>query len=116
MTTPTVGQPLPRAAEAYSASEKWREWIFADRGHGREWARVFHVELDAADAERAWQAIIAAALHAPIATLVDRQEIGLICGVEVELTINSRTASVRTSWHYKHPVAAPRLVTAYPRL
>lgn len=114
MLTPAIGQPLPRATEAYAEREKWQDWILADRGHGHEWARVFHVELDAA--ERVWRAIADAALHAPIVRLIDRRQVGVVCGVDIELTINFRTARVRTSWHYEHAGAAPRLVTAYPRL
>jgi hypothetical protein len=112
--TPIVGQALPRAADAYTTPEKWEEWILADRGHGQEWRRVFHVEL--ADTERVWRAIVDAVLHAPIRKVVDRGHDGIICGVDLTLTIGSRAAGVRTSWHYERTGAAPRLVTAYPRL
>lgn len=112
--TPTIGAPLPRAGEAYTTPEKWREWILADRGHGREWARVLHVEP--ADAGSVWRAIAEAVLQAPIHKILDRGHDGIVCGVELELTIASRTARVRTSWHYERAGAAPRLVTAYPSL
>jgi hypothetical protein len=111
---PTVGQSLPRAADAHTTPEKWRDWILADRGHGAEWARIFHVEVD--DAERVWQAIVDAALHAPIVTLIGRGQLGVVCGLDIELTIGSRTARVRTSWHYGQVGDSLRLVTAYPRL
>lgn len=39
---------------------------------------------------------------------------GVTCGVEVELTINSRSAPTLISWHYVVEIATPRLVTAYP--
>lgn len=39
---------------------------------------------------------------------------GVVCGVEVELRINDRTAAAATAWHYTDEDAAPRLVTAYP--
>ncbi|HEY5195263.1 MAG TPA: hypothetical protein VIJ39_15520 [Solirubrobacteraceae bacterium] len=111
---PTIDEPLPRAADAYADSEKWREWIFTERGHGSEWARVFHVGL--ADTEMVWTAITEAILGAPIHKIVDRGQDGVVCGVDMELTIASRRARVRTSWHYEYARAAPRLVTAYPRL
>jgi hypothetical protein len=44
----------------------------------------------------------------------DRAPHGVVCGVEVTLTINEGTAPVATAWHYAHENAAPRLVTAYP--
>jgi hypothetical protein len=43
--TPTIGEPLPQAAEAYAEPEKWQSWILAERGHRAEWARLFHVDL-----------------------------------------------------------------------
>jgi hypothetical protein len=113
MPTPTIGEPLPRAAEAYATPEKWRDWIFAEHGHGPEWARVFHV--DRAATEQVWSAITEAISVAPIHKIVDRGRNGVVCGVVIELTIGSRNARVRTSWHYEHAGAAPRLVTAYPR-
>jgi hypothetical protein len=94
--------------------EKWAKWILAERGHGREWARVFHADL--ADTERAWRAIAVAALDAPIIKIVDRGPDGIVCGVDMELTLGARVARVRTSWHYDRVGEAPRLVTAYPRL
>jgi hypothetical protein len=114
MPTPVLGQPLPRATEAYTTPEKWRDWILAEHGHGQEWARVFHV--GPGDAERTWEAIARAVPDAPIFKLVDRGQDGVVCGVEIRLTLNGRTASVRTSWHYASADDAPRLVTAYPRL
>jgi hypothetical protein len=111
---PNIGQPLPRAADAYSTPEKWDQWILADRGHGQEWARVFRV--DPADIERVWQAILKAMLDAQVHKVVDHGQDGIVCGVDSQLTIGSRTAWVRTSWHYEHAASAPRLVTAYPRL
>jgi hypothetical protein len=44
----------------------------------------------------------------------DRAPYGVVCGVEVTLTMNDRTAPVATAWHYADEDAAPRLVTAYP--
>lgn len=63
-----------------------------------------------------WAAIAAAILDAPVHKIVDRGEGGVVCGVDFALTVESRTARVRTSWHYEDRLADPRLVTAYPRL
>jgi len=111
MPAPKVGHRLPRADGAYAAPEKWAEWILADRGHGREWARVFLVHPS--DSERLWQAIANAVLDAPVAA-VRKVAVGVACEVRVELTIDERTATVRSAWHYADIEDAPRLVTAFP--
>lgn len=112
MPYPEIGQPLPRAADAHATGDKWRGWILAAQGHGPEWARVLDVEPD--DSEQIWQAIAAAVLDAPVSTIRDRTPHGGVCGVELTLTNNDRTARVATAWHYGDDHAAPRLVTAYP--
>jgi hypothetical protein len=112
--TPKIGKPLPRAADAYAEPEKWRDWILAERGHGSEWAHVFHVDPGAA--EKVWSVIVEAVIDAPLHKIADRGPNGVVCGVDMKLTIGSRSARVRTSWHYESAGAAPRLVTAYPRL
>lgn len=111
MPLPTVGHPLPRAGEAYATSEKWAEWILADRGHGQEWARVFRI--GPADSEQIWRALADAVLGA-LVSAVRRVAVGVTCEVDVALTINERTATVRSAWHYADTDDAPRLVTAYP--
>jgi hypothetical protein len=111
MSPPTVGHPLPHADEAYVTPEKWAKWILADRGHGGEWGRVFRVHL--ADSEQIWQAIGNAVLDAPVSA-VRNVAVGMTCEVDVELTINERTATVRSAWHYADTEDAPRLVTAFP--
>jgi hypothetical protein len=110
---PTIGEPLPRATAAQVGPEKWRYWILAERGHGPEWAKVFHVDLK--DAEKIWAAIANALPHAPIRTIVDHGKDGVVCGVDLELDIRARRATVSTAWHYEQSDAPPRLVTAYPR-
>lgn len=112
MPFPTVGQPMPRAADAYATEDKWRRWILAAPGHGEDWARVFAVGRN--DSVRVWKAIAAAVPDGPVSVVRDRGPYGVVCGVEVTLTINDRTAPVATAWHYLDEDAAPRLVTAYP--
>ncbi|MGI8731563.1 MAG: DUF6883 domain-containing protein [Solirubrobacteraceae bacterium] len=113
MPYPEIGQPLPRASDAYATAEKWRGWILAEHGHGPEWASIFDIEPE--DSERIWTAITDAIADALVSTLRDRRPHGVVCGMEVELTINDRTAAVATAWHYAHEGAPPRFVTAYPR-
>lgn len=110
---PTIGHPLPRATDAHMTTEKLK-WILADRGHGREWRRVFRIEDE--DAERLWIAIAQAVLDAPIFRVINRGKFGIVCGVAFPLTLGARTATVTTSWHYARAGEAPRLVTAYPTL
>ena len=103
---------MPRAADAYATADKRQGWILAAGGHGEDWARVFHAGPE--DAERIWAAISAAVRDAPVSVVRDRAPHGAVCGVDVTLTINDRTSSVATVWHYPDEHAAPRLVTAYP--
>lgn len=103
---------MPRTAEAYAMTDKWRGWILAAHGHGPEWARIFEAGPD--DGEQIWQALATAVGGTPVSTICDRAPHGVVCGVEMTVTINDRTASVATAWHYVDEDAAPRLVTAYP--
>jgi hypothetical protein len=111
---PKVGETLPRSAECRYEQEKLDDWVLADRGHGREWSRVFHIGPE--DSGLLWVAIAAASVEASIATVRDRGEDGVVCGVKIELTIEGRTTPVTVSWHYEREGSAPRLVTAYPTL
>lgn len=108
---PAAGEPLPRGAQPYTAPEKWDQWILADRGHGPEWATVFRV--DATDADLIWRALADAVLDIPISS-VRKLSVGVSCEVPTVLTINGRTATVRSIWHYANAESAPRLVTAFP--
>jgi hypothetical protein len=108
---PEIGALLPRAADAWYEQVKLEGWVLAERGHGPDWERVFRVGVK--DSERVWEAIAAAIEGARVATVRDRGGHGIVCGVEVELTIGERTAAVTLSWHYAAQGAAPRLVTAY---
>lgn len=112
MAFPQIGQPLPRAADAYATGDKWRGWVLATHGHGPEWASVF--DAGPGDEGQIWRAIAAAVTDAPVSTIRDRAPYGVVCGVELILTVNARKAPVATAWHYADENAAPRLVTAYP--
>jgi hypothetical protein len=108
---PRIGDPLPRGDQAWYEPIKLESWILAGRGHGLEWQRVFRVGVD--DGARVWEAIATAARRATIATVRDRGADGIVCGIEVVLTVGDRSALVTVSWHYADQNAPPRLVTAY---
>jgi hypothetical protein len=38
--SPEVGRPLPRAADAWTDEEKWRDWTLREPGHGSGWRRA----------------------------------------------------------------------------
>jgi hypothetical protein len=109
---PRAGDPLPRARDAWCDRVKLEDWVLAARGHGREWNRVFHVDIE--DADLVWGAI---AESVPAATITELRGEGDDAGygVQLELAINGRIAPVLTAWHYAHEAASPRLVTAYPK-
>ena len=108
---PEIGDRLPNAELAWCERVKLERWILGGEGHSREWAYVFHVGLK--ECARVWDAIAKAALGAVIFEVRDRSPFGVVCGVEVDLTIGDRSAPVILSWHYSDRDAAPRLVTAY---
>lgn len=108
---PIVGEPLPRAGDAYTAPEKLK-WILAEDGHGREWRRVLSIASD--DSERLWRAIVTGVLRAPVSAIRDLGPFGVGCEVRVLLTLNARSVSVITAWHYERAGDPPRLITAYP--
>lgn len=109
---PKIGEILPRATECWHEQAKLDDWVLATRGHGLEWERVFRVGPE--DRVSVWEAIAAGAGGAQITSVRDRGVNGIVCGVEVELTIGERTAPVTASWHYADENSAPRLATAYP--
>jgi hypothetical protein len=101
MPFPTIGQPMPRAANADATADKWQGRILATAGHRQECERVFHAGPP--DGERIWAAIAAAILHAPVSVIRDRAPHGVVCGADITLTTNDRTASVATAWHHGSP-------------
>lgn len=112
MPFPAVGEPLPRASDASAPAEKWTGWILVARGHGPQWSRVFGIGPD--DGDQVWGAIARAAPEARVSSVRDREPHGVVCGAEMVLTLNGRTARVATAWHYRTTNDPPTLVTAYP--
>lgn len=109
---PRIGEPLPRAEDAWCTQTKLIDWILGEKGHAAEWKRVFRVEVE--DAELIWESIAEAVLEARI-TGVRGQGAAISYSVLIELRINDRVAPVLTAWNYRDAEAAPRLVTAYPK-
>ena len=86
-------------------------WILHDDHHGADWRSSFgEVTFD-----EAWAALAQAVLTAGVVTVRDTIRFGVTCAVDVVITLNGRSRTVRTAWHYESPGAAPRLITAYPR-
>jgi hypothetical protein len=73
-----------------------------------------HVGVE--DAEEVWDAISAVTATAEVTGLRDLGRLGFNCEVDARLTIGERSATFRTIWHYATPEAAPRLVSAFPKL
>ena len=70
--------------------------------------------FDEVDPDTVWSALAAALLRAQVDTIRPAFASSVLCRVDVSLTFNKRTATVRTIWHYADENAAPRLVTAFP--
>ncbi len=109
MTWPEIGKPLPRVRDAYVPRAKW-DWILGEAGHGAEWRRVF----GDVDAQLLWEVFAALALTSPVSRVRELGRLGRTGEVSMRLTLNNRTATVITAWHYDYEDAAPRLVSAYP--
>lgn len=111
---PQVGEPVSRAEDAWYEWRKVQGWVLSGRGHGPEWSTVFHVGLVHWTLVR--NALVEAAMGASIQIVHDRSPFGFTCGIDVELTINGRSALVTLALHYAEEDSPPRLVTAYPNL
>lgn len=111
---PQVGDALPRGAEAWCEQRKLTQWVLSDEGHGADWERTMLVGVE--DAQEVWEAIAALAAAMPITGVRDLNRFGVSCEIDGRLTIGERSATFRTIWHYAVPSAAPRLVSAFPRL
>lgn len=111
---PEIGDPLPRASDCWYERSKLIGWILDEDGHGAEWERVMHVGVE--NAEGVWRAISALARTERVSGVRDLGRYGFNCEVDGRLTMGERSATFRTIWHYAMPQAAPRLVSAYPKL
>jgi hypothetical protein len=110
MPDPELGEVLPGVTGAYVTEEKWLGYVLAEEGHGTDWLRVF----GQVGPERLWAAVVEAVRISPVIEIRDLDDLGVTCRVLITLTIDDRTAPVRTVWHYDSDQAPPRLVTAFP--
>lgn len=111
---PKVGDSLPQAADCWYERSKLYEWVLSEEGHGAEWRQVMRVGAE--NAEAVWDAISTSAMQAKVSSVRDLGRFGLNCEIESQLVIGERSATIRVIWHYAAPDAAPRLVSAFPRL
>ena len=109
MPAPEVGKPLPRAEDAFVEDQKWHGYVLAESGHGTDWHRRF----GDIDSETLWSIIADAVVNTPVDE-VRVDGFGTSCRVPVVVTLNARTARVRTVWYYDYAGSAPRLITAFP--
>lgn len=97
MASHTVGQPLPRAAEAWVEDKKWHDYVLGEAGHGPQWQRVFRVEPS--QSQQLWAALARLARDAPVSE-VRSSRYGIGCGVRAHLTFNGRRAPVVLAFFY----------------
>jgi hypothetical protein len=117
---PLVGDPLPRAAEAYGITEKLVTYsLNIDHRSGGPKAKGFQQILciGPADVDYLARALRTGVRDAAITDVRDNPPYGLLCEVCVSVAglreKSSRAVSVTTSWELQHAGDRPRLVTAY---
>jgi hypothetical protein len=118
---PQVGEPLPRAAEAFGVHYKLATYSL-DIAHkdGGPKARGFELILGITieDIDYLEDAIEAAILETPVCVVRDNPPYGVNCVVDFELRglrdKSDRVVEVRTAWELTGPGEPPRLVSAYP--
>lgn len=117
---PTVGDRLPRAAEAYGITEKLvRYSLDLDHRDGGAKARGFEqiLGITLADVDYLAHVIKTEILTAMITHVRASPGATFVCEVRVPVAglrgKRDRVVSVKTGWHLRHPDDRPRLVTAY---
>ena len=120
--SPSVGELLPRAAEAFGVRYKLQTYSL-DPTHeyggpkARGFERILGIAIEAIDYLEAQ--IAARILETPICAVRHNEPYGIKCTVDISVrgigAKANRSAYVRTVWAFDHPGNPPRLVTAYPR-
>jgi Domain of unknown function (DUF6883) len=117
---PTIGQQLPRSKDAHGVESKLRAYsLNPEHEIGAHKARVFRralgIGLD--DVDYLVDQVLAGIGSATISDVRDNAPHGILCEVVVVVrgigAAVGRTVSVTTSWEYRSPEDAPRLVSAY---
>lgn len=117
---PAIGSVLPRAREAHGVESKLRAYsLNPEHEVGVHKARVFQRMLGIGfdNVEYLVGQLLAGIGDAPISDVRDNAPYGVLCEVVVSVqgigSATGRTVSVTTSWEYRSPEDAPRLVSAY---
>lgn len=117
---PTIGQPLPLAAQAFGIREKLAAYCLnVDHEIGGPKAQGFQriLGIGLADVDYLTAALRREILSAPITDVRDNTPFGVLCEVRIPIAglreRHDRVVTVTTSWELRHADAPPRLVTAY---
>jgi hypothetical protein len=118
MFRPVMGQPLPRASEAYIPPDKLAGYALSpEHPRGRHKARVFASALGITSSDAAYleQAILEAVPTAPVSGIRTQGPYGYLYTVPILLEgLNGATHTVITAWiHHPAADAPPRLISAY---
>jgi filamentous hemagglutinin len=117
---PTIGQCLPRAQDAHGVESKLRAYsLNPEHEIGAHKARVFRralgVGLD--DIDYLVDQVLVGIGETPISDVRDNAPHGILCEVVIAVlgigVAAGRPVLVTTSWEYRSPEDAPRLVSAY---
>jgi|SRR5579884_346011 len=115
---PEIGEPLPRAAEAYGVHDKLARYSLKP-GHPSAKAEAFEriLAITAADLEYLADALLSGVRTAPVSRVRAAPEYGFHCEVVVQVgglrDRADRVASVITAWQIRREDDPPRLITAY---
>ena len=117
---PKIGEPLPRAEDAYNVHEKLREYslnLAHGVGGGKAAGFLQILGISAADAEYLAAALLEGVRELPVTAVRGNAPFGLNCNVIVPVRglgdRADRVANVLTSWELRHEDDRPRLITAY---
>ena len=117
---PRVGDPLPRAEDAYNIREKLASYVLnLDHSVGGPKARLLGLLLDIqpSDVDYLHTAIAVGAMLHPIVAVRLNPPWGVNVNVLVPVrglrARSDRTANIRTAWALRHAEDCPRLVTAF---
>lgn len=117
---PAIQEPLPRAQDAYGIHEKLLGYsLNTEHEVGSHKARVFRSALGITGdhVDHLARQLVDGIQRTPVSAVRDNPPHGVLCEVLVKVEAvedqRDRTRVVTTSWEYRWPDDAPRLVSAY---
>lgn len=119
---PVVGEPLPRAEEAFGVRYKLATYSLDTTNEvgapkARGFALILGITIEAIDYLEAQ--IMARLLDAPVSDIRDSPPYGVKCTVDMPIrgigVKADRVVRVRSAWEIAEPGDPPRLVSAYPK-